>query len=162
MDFILQDPDIKAVSFVGSSAVGNYIHQQGCHYGKRVQSNMGAKNHAVILPDADKEDAINAMVSSVYGAAGQRCMALSVIVLVGEAQKWVPEIVEKARSLKVGPGTDPKTDIGPLNSAELKKKVENYIAIGEKEGARLLLDGRGVKVRDLNRGNLWGPRCLIM
>ena len=156
VDFILQDPDIKAVSFVGSSAVGTYIHQQGCHYGKRVQSNMGAKNHAVILPDADKEDAINAMVSSVYGAAGQRCMALSVIVLVGEAQKWVPEIVEKARSLKVGPGTDPKTDIGPLNSAELKKKVENYIAIGEKEGARLLLDGRGVKVQGFEQGNFVG------
>lgn len=157
VDYILQDPDIKAVSFVGSSAVGTYIHQQGNYYGKRVQSNMGAKNHAVVLPDADKDDAINALVSSVYGAAGQRCMALSVIVLVGETQNWVPELVAKAKSLKVGNGTDPKTDIGPLNSAELKAKVENYIALGEKEGAKLLLDGRGVKVPGFEQGNFVGP-----
>ena len=157
VDYILQDPTIKAVSFVGSSAVGTYIHQQGNFYGKRVQSNMGAKNHAVIMPDADKEDAINAVVSSVYGAAGQRCMALSVIVLVGDTQNWIPDILQKAKSLKVGTGTDPKTDVGPLNSVELKQKVEKYIEIGVKEGAKLLLDGRGVKVPGFEKGNFVGP-----
>lgn len=157
VDYILQDPDIKAVSFVGSSAVGTYIHQQGSYYGKRVQSNMGAKNHAVIMPDADKEDAINAVVSSVYGAAGQRCMALSVIILVGDTQSWIPDIVAKSKSLKVGPGNDPKTDVGPLNSVELKQKVEKYIEIGVKEGATLLLDGRGVKVPGYENGNFVGP-----
>ena len=156
VDFICQDPTIKAVSFVGSSTVGTYIHQQASHYGKRVQSNMAAKNHAVVMPDADKEDAINALVSSVYGAAGQRCMALSVIVLVGETQEWVPELVAKAKSLKVGPGNDPKSDIGPLNTKDLKNKVENYIGIGEKEGAKLLLDGRGVKVPGYEKGNFVG------
>ena len=157
VDFILQDPDIKAVSFVGSVAVGNYIHQQGNHYGKRVQSNMGGKNHAVILSDAHKEDTINTLVNSAYGAAGQRCVALSVVVLVGDAQKWVPDIVEKAKSLRVGAGTDPNTQVGPLNSVELKGKVEKYIEIGEKEGARLVLDGRGVKVSGFERGNFVGP-----
>ena len=156
VDFILRNPDIKAVSFVGSSVAGTYIHQQASFYGKRVQSNMAAKNHAVILPDADKEDAINAVVSSVYGAAGQRCMALSVIVLVGDAQHWIPEILAKAKSLKVGPGHDPKTDIGPLNSVDLKQKVENYIELGIKEGATLLLDGRGVKVPGYEKGNFVG------
>ena len=156
VDFICQDPTIKAVSFVGSSTVGTYIHQQASHYGKRVQSNMAAKNHAVVMPDADKEDTINALVSSVYGAAGQRCMALSVIVLVGDTQDWVPELLAKAKSLRVGPGTDSKTDIGPLNSADLKAKVENYIRIGKEEGAELLLDGRGVSVPGFEQGNFVG------
>jgi malonate-semialdehyde dehydrogenase (acetylating) / methylmalonate-semialdehyde dehydrogenase len=157
VDYIVQDPEIKAISFVGSSTVGTYIHQQGSYYGKRVQSNMAAKNHAVVMPDADKEDAINALVSSVYGAAGQRCMALSVIVLVGESQNWVPDLVAKAKTLKIGPGFDPKTDIGPLNTAELKKKVEDYIQTGVNEGAKLLLDGRGVKVSGFEKGNFLGP-----
>jgi malonate-semialdehyde dehydrogenase (acetylating) / methylmalonate-semialdehyde dehydrogenase len=157
VDFILQHPDIKAVSFVGSSQAGTYIHQQGSYYGKRVQSNMGAKNHGVIMPDADKEDAINAIVSSVFGATGQRCMALSVIVLVGDAQEWIPEIVAKAKTLKLGAGNDPKTDISPLNTADLRAKVEKYIEIGIKEGAKLLLDGRGVKVAGFEQGNFVGP-----
>jgi malonate-semialdehyde dehydrogenase (acetylating)/methylmalonate-semialdehyde dehydrogenase len=157
VDFICQDATIKAVSFVGSSTVGTYIHQQASHYGKRVQSNMAAKNHAVVMPDADKEDALNALVSSVYGAAGQRCMALSVIVLVGETQDWVPELVAKAKSLRVGAGTDSKTDVGPLNTADLKARVENYIRIGKEEGAELLLDGRGVSVPGYEQGNFVGP-----
>jgi malonate-semialdehyde dehydrogenase (acetylating)/methylmalonate-semialdehyde dehydrogenase len=157
VDFICQDPTIKAVSFVGSSTVGTYIHQQASHYGKRVQSNMAAKNHAVVMPDADKEDTLNALVSSVYGAAGQRCMALSVIVLVGESQEWVPELVAKAKTLKVGPGNDVKTDVGPLNTADLKARVECFIQKGVEEGAALLLDGRGVNVQGFEKGNFVGP-----
>lgn len=156
VDFICQHPDIKAISFVGGNEAGIYIHQQGSHYGKRVQSNMGAKNHAVVLPDADKEDALNALVSSVFGASGQRCMALSVIVLVGETKNWIPELVAKAKSLKVGPGFDSKTDIGPLNTAESKLRVEDLIESGVKEGAKLLLDGRGVKVPGYEKGNFIG------
>ena len=114
MDFICQDPNIKAFSCVGSSTAGSYIHQQASHYGKRVQSNMTAKSYAVIIPDADIEDAINTSVSSVYRAAGQWYMTLSVVVLVGETQKWIPEKVAKAKTLKVSIGNYTKTYIAPL------------------------------------------------
>jgi malonate-semialdehyde dehydrogenase (acetylating)/methylmalonate-semialdehyde dehydrogenase len=157
VDMILEDPHVRAISFVGSNHAGNYIYQKGCHHGKRVQSNMGAKNHAIVLPDADKNDAINGLVSSVFGASGQRCMAISVTILVGEAQKWIPEIVEKAKSFKVGPGHKIDTDLGPLNNPELKRRVEELITAGEKEGATLLLDGRGVKVPGFEQGNFVGP-----
>ncbi|CAG9322233.1 unnamed protein product [Blepharisma stoltei] len=157
VDMICKHPDIKAISFVGGNDAGTYIHQQGSHYGKRVQSNMGAKNHVIVLPDADKEDAINALVSSVFGATGQRCMALSVIVLVGETKSWIPDLVAKSKTLKVGPGNDPKTDVGPLNAAGLKERVESLIASGVSEGAKLLLDGRGVKVNGFEKGNFVGP-----
>ena len=157
VDNICRHPDISAISFVGGDQAGTYIHQEGSKHGKRVQSNMGAKNHAVVMPDADKEDTINAVVSSVFGAAGQRCMALSVIVLVGESKNWVDEIVEKAKLLKVGPGADPKVDVGPLNTEELKNRVLGHIESGVKEGAQLLLDGRGVTVQGYEKGNFIGP-----
>ena len=102
---ICQHPDIKAISFVGGNRAGEYIWREGSKHGKRVQANLGAKNHAVILPDADKNDALNAVLGATFGSCGQRCMALSVVVLVGEAQNWVDEIVARAKAFKVGAGT---------------------------------------------------------
>ena len=157
VDYILDHPDIRAVSFVGSNAAGTYIHQRGSHNGKRVQSNMGAKNHAVVMPDADKEDALNAIVGAAFGASGQRCMALSVAVLVGEGpQSWVQDIVNKAKTFKVGPGHE-AVDVSPLISVESKVRVESLIAKGVTEGAKLVLDGRGVQVPGYPHGNFVGP-----
>lgn len=156
---ICQHPDIKAISFVGSNNAGEYIYKEGSKHGKRVQSNMGAKNHCIVLPDADKEDCINALVGAAFGSTGQRCMAISVVVLVGETKNWVPEFIEKAKKLKVGPGNDPTVDIAPMNSEESLKRVERLIESGSKE-ARLLLDGRGVKVAGFPKGNFIGPSII--
>lgn len=156
---ICQHPDIKAISFVGSNAAGEYIYKEGSNHGKRVQSNMGAKNHCIILPDADKEDALNALVGATFGSTGQRCMALSVTVMVGEAQDWVDDLVEKAKQLKVGPGFDDTTDIAPLNSPEALEKVERLIESGAKD-AKLLLDGRKPKVDGYPNGNWVGPTVI--
>merc|ERR1719320_932834 len=120
VNFICDNPDIKAISFVGSDQAGQYIYERGSRNGKRVQSNMGAKNHGVIMPDANKESTINQLVGAAFGAAGQRCMALSTAVFVGEAQNWLPEIVEKAKALKVNAGHMPGTDIGPVISPAAK------------------------------------------
>lgn len=157
VDFILEHPEIKAVSFVGSADVGNYVYRKATFYGKRAQCNMGAKNHAVIMPDADKENTINTIVRGAFGVTGQRCVAISIIVLVGEAQMWADDIFDKAKNLKVGIGYDLDTDIGPLCTKELKIDVEKYIEIGVKEGGRLLLDGRKVKVLGYEKGNFIGP-----
>lgn len=119
---------------------------------------MGAKNHCIVMPDAEKEDAINALIGACFGSTGQRCMAISVVILVGDSQKWIPEIVAKAKTLKVGPGKD-NFDIAPLQNAEHKKKVERLIADGEKN-AKLLLDGRGVKVEGYPNGNWIGPTII--
>ena len=102
--FICDNPDIRAISFVGSDQAGQYIYERGAKSGKRVQSNMGAKNHGVIMPDANKEATLNALTGAAFGAAGQRCMALSTVVWVGEAKNWVPELVERAKKLKVNAG----------------------------------------------------------
>jgi malonate-semialdehyde dehydrogenase (acetylating)/methylmalonate-semialdehyde dehydrogenase len=104
VNFICDNPDIRAISFVGSDQAGQYIYERGSRNGKRVQSNMGAKNHGVIMPDANKEATLNALAGAAFGAAGQRCMALSTAVWVGEAKKWIPELVERARKLKVNAG----------------------------------------------------------
>ena len=156
---ICQHPDIKAISFVGSNTAGEYIFEEGSKHGKRVQSNMGAKNHTIVLPDADKEDCLNALVGATFGSTGQRCMALSVTVLVGEAQEWVPELVEKAKQLKIGPGTDESVDIAPLNSVEALERVERLIESGAKDG-KLLLDGRKPKVDGYPKGNWVGPTVI--
>jgi malonate-semialdehyde dehydrogenase (acetylating)/methylmalonate-semialdehyde dehydrogenase len=119
---------------------------------------MGAKNHAIVLPDADKEDALNAIVGAAFGSSGQRCMALSVVVLVGDGpQSWVQDIVTKAKTFKVGPGHEAGIDVGPMISAEAKVRVEGLIEKGRKEGAKLVLDGRGVKVPNYPQGNFIGP-----
>lgn len=126
--------------------------------GKRCQVNMGAKNHCIVMPDAEKEDAINALIGACFGSTGQRCMAIAVVVLVGDTQKWIPEIVEKTRKLKVGPGKD-NFDIAPLHSKEHQKRVEDLIEDGAKN-ATILLDGRGVKVEGYPNGNFVGPTII--
>jgi malonate-semialdehyde dehydrogenase (acetylating)/methylmalonate-semialdehyde dehydrogenase len=150
--------DIKAVSFVGANTAGEHIYARASALGKRAQVNMGAKNHSIVMPDCEKEDCLNALIGACFGSTGQRCMAISVLVMVGDAQKWIPEIVEKAKTLTVGPGLENK-DICPLQSAEHLKKVEMLIADGEKNGT-LLLDGRGVKVEGYPKGNWVGPTVI--
>ncbi|MBA5688673.1 CoA-acylating methylmalonate-semialdehyde dehydrogenase [Rugamonas apoptosis] len=154
---ICDHPDIKAVSFVGSTRVGTHVYQRASLAGKRVQCMMGAKNHAIVLPDANKDQALNNILGAAFGAAGQRCMALPVVVLVGEANGWIPELVEKARSMKVSGGAEQGTDIGPLISCAAKSRVERLIGLGIEQGARLELDGRQPDVRGYANGNFVGP-----
>lgn len=156
-NMICDHPDIKAISFIGSTRVGTHIYRRGSENGKRVQSMMGAKNHCVILPDANKDQAINNLLGSAFGAAGQRCMANSVTVLVGEAKNWIDEIVKKSAALKVGPGTDRDADLGPLVNKHAKIRAISLIDSGVKQGAKLLLDGRNCKVPGYEEGNFIGP-----
>jgi len=160
VNFICDAPAVRAISFVGGNAAGEHIFDRGTKNGKRVQSNLGAKNHATIMPDADKESTVNALVGACFGAAGQRCMALSTIIFVGETKEWIHDIVEKARKLKVGNGMDSTTEVGPLISKESKERVERLIQQGVDDGAKLLLDGRGVKVPGCEKGNFVGPTVL--
>ncbi|MGO8827807.1 MAG: CoA-acylating methylmalonate-semialdehyde dehydrogenase [Steroidobacteraceae bacterium] len=157
VDALCTHPDIVAVSFVGSTAVGTHVYDLASQHGKRAQCMMGAKNHAVVLPDANKEQSLNALVGSTFGAAGQRCMATSVTVLVGEAQKWIPDIVAKAKTLKVNAGVEKGTDLGPVVSKQAKQRILGLIEDGVREGARLELDGRGIKVAGYEQGNFIGP-----
>ena len=154
---ICDHPDIKAISFVGSTKVGTHVYNRASLNGKRVQCMMGAKNHAIVLPDANKEQTLNALAGAAFGAAGQRCMAVSVAVLVGEAQNWIPELVEKAKTLKVSAGTEPGTDVGPLVSCAALSRVEGLIERGVAEGAKLELDGRKPQVPGYEKGNFVGP-----
>ncbi|MFZ5487228.1 MAG: CoA-acylating methylmalonate-semialdehyde dehydrogenase [Pseudomonadota bacterium] len=154
---ICDHPDIKAISFVGSTRVGTHVYNRASLAGKRVQCMMGAKNHAIILPDANKEQTLNALVGAGFGAAGQRCMAVSVAVLVGEAQQWIPEIVAKAKTLKVSAGTEKGTDVGPVVSCAALARVEGLIEKGIAEGAKLELDGRKPHVPGYEKGNFVGP-----
>jgi malonate-semialdehyde dehydrogenase (acetylating) / methylmalonate-semialdehyde dehydrogenase len=148
---------IKAVSFVGSTTVGTHVYRLASEHGKRVQSMMGAKNHAVVLPDANKEHTLNALAGAGFGAAGQRCMATSVIVLVGKSQDWLPELVARAQTLTVNAGSEPGTDVGPVVSKAAKERVLGLIESGIAEGATLALDGRGVVVKNYESGNFIGP-----
>jgi malonate-semialdehyde dehydrogenase (acetylating)/methylmalonate-semialdehyde dehydrogenase len=154
---ICDHADIKAVSFVGSTRVGTHVYHRASQTGKRVQCMMGAKNHAVVLPDANKEQTLNALAGAAFGAAGQRCMAASTAVLVGEAQSWIPELVGKAKSLKVGAGNAAGTDVGPLISCAARERVEAFIASGVEQGATLELDGRKPSVPGFEEGNFVGP-----
>nr|CAH7757226.1 unnamed protein product [Callosobruchus chinensis] len=160
VNFICDHPDIRAISFVGSDQAGKYIYERGAKNGKRVQSNMGAKNHCVVLPDANKETAINQVLGAAFGAAGQRCMALSVVILVGEAQKWIPDMVKAAQTLKVNAGHEPGTDVGPVISKQSKERIHRLIASGIEQGAKCPLDGRGIKVEKYPNGNFVGPTIL--
>ncbi|KNC86227.1 methylmalonate-semialdehyde dehydrogenase [acylating], mitochondrial [Sphaeroforma arctica JP610] len=160
VDFICTNPDIKAISFVGSDHVGKHIYELGCKHGKRVQSNMGAKNHGVIMPDANKEYTLNQLVGAAFGAAGQRCMALSTAVFVGESKAWMPEIMERAKKLKVSAGKEPNTDVGPVISPEAQKRIEGLIQSAIDEGAEVILDGRGVSVNGYEKGNFIGPTII--
>lgn len=153
VDFILDEPAIKAISFVGSNRAGEYIYNRGSANGKRVQANLGAKNHAAVLPDSNKNQAINAIVGAAFGAAGQRCMALSTAVMVGETQDWLPEMAERAKALNVNGGFEEGADLGPVISPDSQKRVEELIASAEQEGATILVDGRGYKPEKYPNGN---------
>jgi malonate-semialdehyde dehydrogenase (acetylating)/methylmalonate-semialdehyde dehydrogenase len=157
VDAICTHPDIVAVSFVGSTAVGTHVHSLASQHGKRVQCMMGAKNHAVVMPDANQEQSLNSLVGSTFGAAGQRCMATSVTVLVGEARKWIPDIVAKAKTLKVNAGVEKGADLGPVVSKSAKQRILGLVEDGIKEGAKLELDGRTLKVPGYEKGNFIGP-----
>ncbi|HYP83603.1 CoA-acylating methylmalonate-semialdehyde dehydrogenase [Variovorax sp.] len=149
--------DIKAISFVGSTKVGTLVYNRASLAGKRVQCMMGAKNHAIVMPDANKEQTLNALAGAAFGAAGQRCMAVSVAVLVGEARNWVPDLVAKAKTLKVGAGVDKGVDVGPLVSCAAHERVTGFIDRGVGEGATLVLDGRKPAVPGFEKGNFVGP-----
>lgn len=157
VDHLLKHPDVKAVSFVGSVPVGQYIYKTGTANLKRVQSFAGAKNHMVVMPDADKNQVIANLSGAACGAAGQRCMAISVAVLVGEARKWVPDILASLKTLKVGNWDDKNAMLGPIVSKKAKDRVVSLIEAGKKEGAKLLLDGTQCKVEGFPNGNFVGP-----
>ena len=147
---------IKAVSFIGSSHVGKIIYDHAGRAGKRAQCMMGAKNHAVVLPDANKDQAIDALLGSAFGAAGQRCMANPVVILVGEARNWSADIVERSKKMKVGPGTDVTVDVCPVVSPQARDKIVKLIDSGVAQGATLALDGRNPVVKGYEKGNFVG------
>jgi len=144
VDALLVHPDVKAVSFVGSTPIANYIYETGAHHGKRVQALGGAKNHMVVMPDADIDQVVDALIGAGYGSAGERCMAISVAVLVGDvADKVLPKLIERTKSLKVLNGTNLAAEMGPIVTPAAHARITGYIEQGIKEGAQLLVDGRG-------------------
>ena len=158
VNMILNSDDISSISFVGSTPVAKYVYESAARNGKRVQSLGGAKNHLIVMPDANLNQAVDGIMGAAYGSAGERCMAVSVAVAVGDvAERLVNEISLKAQTLKVAPWTDPDAEMGPVISKEHKQKIENYICIGEKEGASLILDGRGIKIQGYEHGHFVGP-----
>ena len=161
VDAILDSPDVAAVSFVGSTPIARYIHERGTATGKRVQALGGAKNHAVVLPDADPEVAADHLAAAAFGSAGERCMAISVAVAVGEAADRVVEAVsDRARAVKVGPGRDSASEMGPVVTREAQQRIEGLIGPGEAQGARLAVDGRGHKVDGHEDGFFVGPTVI--
>jgi malonate-semialdehyde dehydrogenase (acetylating)/methylmalonate-semialdehyde dehydrogenase len=162
VDAILTDPRIQAIGFVGSSAIAEYIYSTGCAHGKRVQCFGGAKNHMIVMPDADMDQAVDALVGAGYGSAGERCMAVSVAVPVGAktADALMKKLVPRVESLKIGPSTDEKADYGPLVTRAHLNKVREYVDLGVKEGAKLVVDGRNFKLQGYENGNFMGG-CLF-
>ncbi len=158
VDLILKSPDISSVSFVGSTPVAKYIYEESSKNFKRVQALGGAKNHLVVMPDANLDQAVDGIIGAAYGSAGERCMAVSVAVAVGDiADELVDKINIKSQSLKVAPWTDEESDMGPVISKEHKDKIENYISIGLEEGAKLISDGRNYKIQGYENGYFVGP-----
>jgi malonate-semialdehyde dehydrogenase (acetylating)/methylmalonate-semialdehyde dehydrogenase len=160
VDKICTHPDIQAISFVGGNTAGEYVFNEGNKSGKRVQANLGAKNHAVILEDSNREQVVKAIAGAAFGAAGQRCMALSTLIFVGSTKEWIQDLVEDAKKLKVGAGLDITSDLGPVITPESKIRVENIITEAIEQGATLSLDGRGLVVDDCPDGNFIGPTIL--
>ena len=162
VDAILKHPDIAAVSFVGSTPIAEYIYATGCAHGKRVQALGGAKNHAIVLPDADLDMTSDALVSAAFGSAGERCMAVSVAVAVGDkaGDALVDSLRPRIEQIKVGPGTDAESEMGPLVSKQHYEKVRGYIDHGVSEGAELVMDGRGLTLQGYENGYYVGP-CLF-
>ena len=161
VDRLLEHPDVAAVSFVGSTPIARYIYETGTRHGKRVQALGGAKNHMIVLPDADMDLAADAAVGAGYGSAGERCMAISLVVAVGAAaDKLIPKMLERIAKLKTGPGSDPASEMGPLITAAHRDKVAGYVDAGVAAGAQLLADGRQLKVPGHEAGFFLGP-CLF-
>ena len=162
VDAILDDPDIKAVGFVGSTPIAQYIYARGCASGKRVQCFGGAKNHMIIMPDADMDQTVDALIGAGYGSAGERCMAISVAVPVGHdtADRLMEKLIPRVESLKVGPSTDASADFGPLVTKEALERVKGYVDLGVDEGAKLVVDGRGFTMQGYEDGFYMGG-CLF-
>ena len=158
VDAILNHPGIAAVSFVGSTPIAQYVYAQGTASGKRVQALGGAKNHMIIMPDADMDQAVDALMGAGYGSAGERCMAISVAVPVGEktADKLVEALAPKVRALKVGPASDNDSEMGPVVTAEAKRRISGLIDQGVKEGGKLVVDGRGIELQGYENGFFLG------
>jgi len=158
VDRLLEHPDVAAVSFVGSTPIARYVYETGSRHGKRVQALGGAKNHMVVLPDADMELAADAAVGSAYGSAGERCMAISVLLTVGNAaDKLIPKVRERLAKIRVGDGLEKGSEMGPLVTGEHLSRVRSYVDNGSGEGASLLDDGRTVRVEDRPHGFYLGP-----
>ena len=161
VDALLNDSRISAVSFVGSTPIAEYIYRTGTASGKRVQALGGAKNHLVVMPDADLDQAVDALIGAAYGSAGERCMAISVAVAVGNiADKLVEKLAERAKALKIDTGTNDAAEMGPLVTKQHLDKVSGYVDLGVKEGAKLVVDGRGFKVKGYEQGFFLGG-CLF-
>ncbi|WP_150286543.1 CoA-acylating methylmalonate-semialdehyde dehydrogenase [Rhabdaerophilum calidifontis] len=162
VDAILTDPDIKAVGFVGSTPIAEYIYTTGCAHGKRVQCFGGAKNHMIVMPDADMDQAVDALIGAGYGSAGERCMAISVAVPVGQktADELVRRLIPRVESLRIGPSTDSSADFGPLVTRTHLDKVKAYVDLGVREGAKLKVDGRGFTMQGYENGFYMGG-CLF-
>src|ERR1700738_3896502 len=162
VDALLTDPRLRALGFVGSSAIAEYIYTTGCAHGKRVQCFGGAKNHMVVMPDADMDQAVDALIGAGYGSAGERCMAISVAVPVGRktADALIEKLIPRVESLKIGPSSDAQADYGPLVSGAHLEKVRGYVELGLREGAKLKVDGRGFKLQGYENGFFMGG-CLF-
>ncbi|MEN5083203.1 CoA-acylating methylmalonate-semialdehyde dehydrogenase [Bosea sp. TWI1241] len=162
VDAILDDADIKAIGFVGSTPIAEYIYARGCAAGKRVQCFGGAKNHMIIMPDADMDQAVDALIGAGYGSAGERCMAISVAVPVGKAtaDELVKRLIPRVESLKIGPSTDTSADYGPVVTKAAMEKIKSYVDIGIEEGAKLVVDGRDFTMQGYENGFYVGG-CLF-
>ena len=161
VDALIDHPKVRAISFVGSTPVARYIYARSGEKGKRCQCQGGAKNHVIVLPDADMPMATQIISDSAFGCAGQRCLAVSVAVTIGEAQKTFRDsIADAASKLKVGNGLDKDVQMGPVITPQSKERVETLIALGEKQGAKILLDGRNSKIPKYESGNFVKPTIL--
>jgi malonate-semialdehyde dehydrogenase (acetylating)/methylmalonate-semialdehyde dehydrogenase len=162
VDTLLTDPRVHAIGFVGSSAIAEYIYSTGCANGKRVQCFGGAKNHMIVMSDADMDQAVDALVGAGYGSAGERCMAISVAVPVGEktADRLLEKLVPRVEALKIGPSSDKQADYGPMVTKAHLDKVRDYVDLGVREGAKLVVDGRGFRLQGYENGFFLGG-CLF-
>ena len=162
VETLLSDARIRAIGFVGSSAVAEHIYATGCARGKRVQCFGGAKNHLIVMPDADLDQAVDALIGAGYGSAGERCMAVSVAVPVGRktADALLEKLIPRVESLKIGPSSDAQSDYGPLVTGAHLDKVRGYVELGIREGAKLKVDGRGFKLQGYENGFFMGG-CLF-
>lgn len=157
VDALLEHADVQAVSFVGSTPIAAYVQQRGVQFGKRVQALGGAKNHLVVMPDANLDQAVDALIGAAYGSAGERCMAISIAVLVGDvAERIVPALAERARKLVIGDGMMPEAEMGPIVTREALQRIEGYVELGVAEGAKLVVDGRGLRVPGREAGFFTG------